>query len=64
MNPEDAEEEMARRITKAGYTWKGAYPRTKEIVRAGEEYKRQKEVGWLRKPSYNAHWFAFVFVPT
>ncbi len=44
MDPEDAEEEMARRIRKAGVIWKGEYPRTKEIRRAGNEYKRQKEV--------------------
>ncbi len=44
MIPEDAEEEMARRIRKAGVTWKGEYPRTKEITSAGNEYKRQKEV--------------------
>ncbi len=44
MDLEDAEEEMARRIRKTGVTWKGGYPRTKEIIRAGEEYRRLKEV--------------------
>eukprot|EP01084_Bolivina_argentea_P178558 308626_1 len=53
MIPEDAEEEMARRIRKAGVTWKGEYPRTKEITSAGNEYKRQKEPNSSPNPNSN-----------